>query len=175
MPSNRDLKAAAATLGERLGVPVSTTGLGNEALVKLVAELEEQVASAAAVEASSSPPEASASEPPLDVVPGAEGGLEALADAPAADVAGDEPPTDEVPVVPAAAPAVDALRAKHKGRAVSTTSARPPGPYKVAAERSIFCARSGGAGLQGGERVRPRDFDDVSLDLLWRQGAIVKA
>jgi len=60
MPSNRELKAAAATLGEKLGVAVKTDGLGNADLVKLVAELEEQAAATAAVEASASPPAAPA-------------------------------------------------------------------------------------------------------------------
>jgi len=168
MPSNRELMAAAATLGEKLGVAVKTDGLGNADLVKLVAELEEQSAAAAAVEASSSPP---AELPATSDAAAPEDELETPAEPPADET---KPPAD-LPAAPPAAPAVDALRAKHKGRAVPAGAERPKGPYKVAAGRSIFCARSGGAGLQGGEKVRSTDFEDEELDRHWRNGSIVKA
>lgn len=52
---------------------------------------------------------------------------------------------------------------------------KPAGGYVVAEGRSIFCARTGGAGLQAGEKVQPGDFQESELAHLEKLGAIVRA
>lgn len=166
MATKKELKDQALTLAAKLGVSVEVERLNHEALTALVAGLE---AKAGGGTASPAPSEAG----------------ETLADAPAD--ADQHPPEPELPLdsgggtdsgegttPDAVVPAAAAVLAMRERAAVSHVEAMRGSRFKVAQGCTVFCARSGGAGLREGAPIRDGDFSIDELVRMEKAGAIVR-